>query len=152
MQIINKQENSLSSDKLKLLYISKTTIDKALNKLSLKIDSSTNIFVSIRECLHSELCETFAKQGLLIYHSVPNNSKINNHRIVSLESIETLYSNNDVKDDLSAEFALKYGFKLDSIDCLNYFCKPLAQIPSLKTLTIFENFFLGNFLFKFFKF
>lgn len=148
MQIINKQENSLSSDKLKLLYISKTTIDKALNKLSLKIDSSTNIFVSIRECLHSELCETFAKQGLLIYHSVPNNSKINNHRIVSLESIETLYSNNDVKDDLSAEFALKYGFKLDSIDCLNYFCKPLAQIPSLKTLTIFENFFLGNFLFK----
>lgn len=148
MQIINRQEFSFSSENVKLLYISKETIDKALSKLSLKIDSSTNIFASIRECLHSELCNAFAKQGLLIYPSIPNNSRINNPAIISLESIETFYSNNESKDVLSAEFALNYGFKLDSIDCLNYLCEPLTHIPSLKTLTIFDNFSFGNLLFK----
>ena len=148
MQIINKQENSLSTDKVKLVYISKATIDKALNNLTLRIDSSANAFASIRECLHLELCNTFANQGLLVYPSIPINNKINNPRIISLEAIEKVYGNNKLVETLSAEFALKYGFKLDSIDYLNYLCQPLAQIPTIKTLTIFDNFFLGNFLFK----
>lgn len=146
--IIRQPKYDIDVNNCKLVYISKSTIDAAIQNLITNIDNIDNVFIAIRESLRIEIVKSLNKQGLPVYETYPINTYIKNSTAISTEQICTYFSNGDINNCISCDLASKYGFNLDSLYSLNYLCTPLDKLPSLNTLTIFDYFFLGNLIFK----
>lgn len=148
INIIKNFENDITTNNCKLVYISKSVIDTATRKLIENINNIDNVFIAFREALYTEIVKSFNEQGVFVYEKYPANTHIKNDTIIQLERINTYFPTGHLNDCISSEFAVRYGFNIDSLHYLNYLCQPLDNLPALNTLIIYDYFFLGNLIFK----